>query len=78
MWNAIIINARVGPFGQTGLFCAARHPGHKSHPRPLSTAAIYVIFLPLSRAPRNKLNQALWAGFVALRERDAATPLTAP
>jgi hypothetical protein len=58
------MNKSVGPFvpfgRKTFASCFRRpHPGHKSHPRFPRTAAIYVIFLPLSWAPRNKLNQAL-------------------
>jgi hypothetical protein len=43
------MNVRVGPFipfprDRFGLCVRRSHPGHKSHPRFLCTAAIYVIF----------------------------------
>jgi hypothetical protein len=47
-----------------GLCVKASHLRHKSHTQFLPTgAAIYVILL-LSRAPRNKLNQAMWGSGV--------------
>lgn len=59
------------PCRMLGLCVKASHLRHKSHTQFLPTgAAIYVILL-LSRAPRNKLNQAMCGGGEGWKEEQA-------